>query len=100
MLPPWDSSRGADAAAFDRPGMALASVQRREALQVKVKAALAGEAQLSGEVRPLLEQVTAATALALARSACTLCPLCDSPLCDSPLCASLRLSPAEPLCLL
>ena len=35
--------------------MALASVQRRDAVQVKVRAALAGEAQLSEPAQKLLE---------------------------------------------
>ena len=47
--PAWGRSLFEDNAEFGL-GMALASVQRRDALQVKVRAALAGEAELSAPV--------------------------------------------------
>ena len=53
--PAWGRSLFEDNAEYGL-GMALASVQRRDALQVKVRAALAGEAQLSDGVRTHLEE--------------------------------------------
>merc|ERR1719506_1658881 len=53
--PAWGRSLFEDNAEFGL-GMALASLQRREQLQVKVRAALAGEAQLSDGVRTHLEE--------------------------------------------
>ena len=53
--PAWGRSLFEDNAEFGL-GMALASVQRRDALQVKVRAALAGEAELSAPVRDLFTE--------------------------------------------
>merc|ERR1719506_3133527 len=53
--PAWGRSLFEDNAEYGL-GMALASVQRRDALQVKVRAALAGEAELSDGMRGHLEQ--------------------------------------------
>ena len=53
--PAWGRSLFEDNAEFGL-GMALASVQRREALQVKVKAALAGEAEVPAAMATMLQE--------------------------------------------
>ena len=53
--PAWGRSLFEDNAEFGL-GMALASLQRRDQLQVKVKAALGGEAQVSDGMRAVMEE--------------------------------------------